>query len=137
MTYYFGRASLERLQTTDNKIQDIMIEALASSLIDFGIPQYGGKRTPEEQKQLFLDGKSKCDGTNKLSKHQSGLAVDIFPYVNGKANWDKRYCFFLAGHIMATAKRLGYKLKWGGDWDMDMDFDDQTFFDLVHFELIE
>jgi peptidoglycan L-alanyl-D-glutamate endopeptidase CwlK len=136
-TFAFGGASSQRLATTDLRIQHIMEEALRTSLIDFGIPSYGGMRTAEEQGFLYLDGKSKCDGVFKKSYHQSGKAVDIFPYIGGRANYDKRYCFFLAGHILATAKRLGYELTWGGDFDGDLDFDDQTFQDLVHYQLKE
>ncbi len=135
--YKLSQRSISRLSETDPRIREIVFEAINSSPIDFGIPEYGGRRSPTEQNTLFKNGKSKCDGYEKLSRHQSGLAFDIFPYVNGSANWDKRYCFLLAGHILATAHRLGYKLKWGGDWDMDMDLDDQTFNDLVHFELVE
>ena len=36
------------------------------------------KRSPEEQLRLFEKGLSKLDGTNKLSKHQSGCAADIY-----------------------------------------------------------
>ena len=31
----------------------------------------------EEQNALYLEGKSKCDGYEVLSNHQSGLAVDL------------------------------------------------------------
>jgi len=36
------------------------------------------KRSAEEQNRLFKEGKSKCDGYKKISKHQQGLAVDIY-----------------------------------------------------------
>lgn len=36
------------------------------------------KRSPEEQKRLFDAGLSKCDGTNVVSKHQVGRAMDIY-----------------------------------------------------------
>lgn len=134
--FKFGASSEHRLLTTDAIVQEIMFEAIKTSTIDFGIPQYGGKRTAQEQAKLFEDGASKKDGYNKLSKHQSGDAVDIVAYVNGSYTHDERYYYMLAGHILATAKRLGYKMKWGGDWDSDNDLDDQTFNDLCHFELV-
>lgn len=135
--YQLSQRSKQRISTTDERVQIIVEEAIRISPIDFGIPAYGGKRTDEEQHELFEQGKSKCDGYSKRSRHQSGLAFDIFPYVGGKADYDPRYCFMLAGVFLSVANDFGYKLKFGGDWDMDMDLDDQTFFDLVHFELVE
>ena len=67
MTFEFSKRSLERLETTSPAIQKIMKEALATSLIDFGIPEYGGKRTAAEQAKLFKEKKSKCDGKKKKS----------------------------------------------------------------------
>lgn len=133
--YHFGKTSLERLKTTNPILQEIFLAAIVDSPLDFGIPQFGGSRTPEEQNLLYKKGKSNADGYNRVSYHQSGFAVDIFPYVNGKANYDIRYCFMLIGHIVGTAKRLGYRLTTGADWDGDLDLDDQKLKDLVHFEL--
>ena len=31
---------------------------------------------------------------------------------------------------------MNIKLRWGGDWNDNKDFSDQTFDDLVHFELV-
>lgn len=41
-------------------------------------------RTVEQQKKLFDEGKSKCDGTKIRSKHQDHLARDLF-VVNDKS----------------------------------------------------
>ncbi len=51
--------------------------------------------------------------------------------------------FILAGILFGISTKLRndgiirHKLRWGGDWDKDFIFDDQTFFDYIHFELIE
>ena len=56
------------------------------------------KRSAGEQNDLFLAGKSKCDGYKKLSQHQRGKAADIYfidkndpsrlaPPINGYAYW--------------------------------------------------
>jgi peptidoglycan LD-endopeptidase CwlK len=44
--------------------------------------------------------------------------------------------YFLAGLIKERADQLNIKVRWGGDWDNDNDFFDQTFYDLVHWELV-
>jgi len=36
------------------------------------------KRSDEEQKRLYLQNLSKCDGLLKVSQHQRGKAVDIY-----------------------------------------------------------
>ena len=36
------------------------------------------KRSDEEQKRLWLQGLSKCDGIIKVSQHQRGKAVDLY-----------------------------------------------------------
>lgn len=43
------------------------------------------KRSNEEQKRLYLQGLSKCDGVVKHSQHQLGRAVDIYFEDMGKA----------------------------------------------------
>ena len=82
------------------------------------------------------------------------LAVDVTPYPVpedwGKLSdilncdpeardraWKARVQFYtFARSMLDTAEELGIGLRWGGDWDMDGDFLDQDFDDLVHFELI-
>lgn len=48
------------------------------------------KRSDDEQMRLFLLGKSKCDGINKISAHQKGIAVDIYFIEEGKLSGPKR-----------------------------------------------
>jgi len=59
------------------------------------------KRSNEEQKRLFDAGLSKCDGVVKISKHQTGEAVDVYLLVGGKLHdwnaddrWDKYHTFW-------------------------------------------
>lgn len=134
--YVYSKPSKRRIETLHPNLQHIMNTAIKTSPIDFGIPKYGGKRTDDEQYELFQQGLSQLDGIKKKSKHQSGRAVDVYAYVGGKASWDEKHLYMLAGHLIGVARSLGYDLRWGGDWDGDRDFEDQTFIDLPHFELI-
>jgi hypothetical protein len=43
--------------------------------------------------------------------------------------------YYFGGFVLATARMMGIGLRWGGDWDGDHHFNDQSFDDLVHFEL--
>ena len=47
------------------------------------------KRSAEEQKMLYKKGLSQLDGYKKVSKHQSGKAIDIYLVRGGKISWAK------------------------------------------------
>jgi len=52
--------------------------------------------------------------------------------------WDDRERQTLfAGFVLATAKAIGVDLRWSGDWDSDTEVRDNSFDDLVHFEIVE
>ena len=103
-------------QGVDSRLIEISDLAIQLTVIDFGIPSSGGLRTREEQRKLFDDGKSKADGTIKLSNHQSGRALDFYAYVDGKASWDEYHLAMVAAAFLQAASILGYELEWGGLW---------------------
>ena len=92
-----------------------------------------------QQNKLFLDKKSKCDGYERLSYHQSGNALDFYAYVNGRASWDKNHLSMVAAVIMSTATRLrkqgktSVQLYWGGQFG-SADFNG---WDMPHIEVVE
>ncbi len=93
--------------------------ALEKSPLDFGIPKLGGVRTLEEQRKLFNEKKSLCDGRFKISPHQKGYALDFFAYVNGKPSWDHAALTMVAATFMQVATGFNYEclaLDWGGLW---------------------
>ena len=112
--FKFSKRSIKNMEGIDPRLKELMERSLAKSPIDFGIPEHGGKRTATVQHQLFLDGKSKCDGYKILSRHQNGGAVDYFAYLNGKASWDPEHLALIAGVILSEAKEMGIKVTWGG-----------------------
>lgn len=123
----FGKTSRERLNGVHPSLRAICQELIKKH--DFSIVY--GLRTPEEQAELYAANLTKTLN----SKHLIGRAVDIAPY---PIDWNntKRF-YYLAGLFIATADSMGVKIRWGGDWDSDDDLDDQKFFDLLHFELVE
>ena len=123
-----SKRSLARLAGVNPLLIAIVTDAVKESPYDFGIPKYGGMRAAKDQKELYDKGKSRCDGYNKKSYHQSGNAFDIFGYHNGKATWDKQVLTAIARHIQKVA-RDNYKveLTWGGDWT--------SFVDMPHFQI--
>lgn len=142
--FKFSNTSLNRLNTCDERLQEVFKLALSKSDIDFGISQ--GHRSVEEQQELYKQGRTKpgsivtyIDGISDKSEHNHypSRAVDIYAWI-GEASWDKNHLCYLAGIIMASAKELGIKLRWGGNWDQDgIIIKDHEFIDLPHFELDE
>ena len=91
--YKFGKRSMQRLEGVNPHLVECAKRALAESRFDMTIPHLGGKRTPEEQKDCFDRGTSKCDGYIKLSYHQAeaadngyGNAIDVIPVDGGYEN---------------------------------------------------
>jgi peptidoglycan LD-endopeptidase CwlK len=130
--YSFGTKSQANMQGIDPRLAELMSRAIKKSPIDFGIPAGGGKRTPEQQHELFVAGKSKCDGYKVKSNHQSGLAVDVFAYIDGKASWDREHLALVAGVVLSEAIQMGLKVRWGGEFGSKV----YKGWDSPHFELV-
>lgn len=144
----FGKRSKECRATLHPDLQLICDEVI--KIFDYSI--YAGLRTDEKQLEYFLAKKSKLDPRDpkkrKYAKHlkQSdgySHAFDGAPYPIDFTNKSKKRerFYYMAGIFISTAERLyeegriEHVLRWGGDWDMDDHFDDQSFDDLPHFEL--
>lgn len=127
--YALSKRSKQRREGVDYRLIAISDLAIQITPIDFGIPEHGGVRNAAEQAELFDAGLSKCDGYKKLSRHQSGKALDFYAFVNGKASWEREHLAIVAATHLQAASILGYKLQWGGLW--------ANFTDFPHLELLE
>ena len=116
MGFKLGKNSINNLAGVDGRLIAIADLAIELTNIDFGMPSTGGLRTEADQAKLFADGVSKADGVNNKSYHQSGKAMDVYAYVDGKASWDKLHLAVIASAMLQASAQLGYKLKWGGLW---------------------
>lgn len=129
----FSDTSDRRLDTCHPDIQKLFREVIKDD--DCSVLE--GHRNRTRQNRLFNTGKSKVMWPDSGHNSMPSEAVDAAPYVKGKGVvWDLRQCSYFAGKVMAKARQMGIRLRWGGDWDGDGDVNDQTFNDLVHFELI-
>jgi peptidoglycan L-alanyl-D-glutamate endopeptidase CwlK len=114
--FNFSQSSLNKLSTVNPSLQLLAKEVIKISPIDFAITS--GIRTKEEQIKLFKEGKSKCDGINNISKHQTGDAMDICPCLNGKLDYTaENDLYFIIGLFYAEAKEMGLKIRVGALWD--------------------
>lgn len=126
----FGKTSLERLTQADPRWMEILTELL--EYMDVSV--LCTHRNEEDQNKAYHTHKSKLKWPESKHNTLPSIAVDIAPY---PINWDNTKRFgYMAGLVVAIAKSKGYKVRWGGDWDIDGETQDQTFHDLPHFELV-
>lgn len=121
--------SIDRMAGVNPRLQLIAKAAIKITVVDFGIPEYGGLRTVEDQRKLFSIGVSNADGVTKLSNHQSGQALDFYAIdpETGKASWEPELLATVAAAFLQASADLGHALKWGGLW--------RNFKDMPHMEL--
>jgi peptidoglycan L-alanyl-D-glutamate endopeptidase CwlK len=155
----FGKTSTIRLETCHAKIQLLMkrvVEGYDCSILE-------GARTPERQRELFDAKKSKTMNSKHIPKNGFSYALDVVPYPIAWGEKEEKAIldaiknrhtlkirdlimeyreiitrfYHFAGYVKGVADEMDIKIRWGGDWDGDNNFDDQTFHDLPHFELLE
>ena len=135
--YKYSKSSELRLASCHIDLQLIFRSILHS--IDHTIIE--GYRNQVTQEQYFKEGKSKVHYPAGKHNKMPSMAVDVAPF---PIDWEDHLRFtYFAGFVMATAYQLKasnhliHTVRWGGDWNMDMNFANNKFNDLVHFELIE
>ncbi len=125
----FSTRSREILRTCDPQLQQLFIQVVNS----FDCTVVSGHRDREEQDDLVRRGLSQLVYPQSKHNKTPSKAIDVIPY---PIDWkDRERMNYFAGYVMGVAKHLGYKIRWGGDWDMDWQVRDNVFDDLVHFEL--
>jgi peptidoglycan L-alanyl-D-glutamate endopeptidase CwlK len=125
----FGKRSKSRLESCDPTLQMVFNEVIKH--VDCSVLE--GTRTEETQNKYFAEGKSKFEYPG--SKHNTfpSQAVDVTPY---PVDWeDRERQTLFAGFVIGIAKGMNVKLRWGGDWDMDFQVNDNKFDDFPHFEV--
>jgi peptidoglycan LD-endopeptidase CwlK len=131
----FSARSRDQLATCDQRLQVILNEAI--KLVDFSVIE--GHRGEEAQNKAFDKGLSKVRWPN--GKHNSfpSRAVDIAPY---PIDWSERAAAlarfaFISGVIHTIAARLGIAIRFGWDWNRNLDPRDESFLDWPHVELVD
>jgi len=125
-----SRKSIERLGTCDTRLQNLVYEIVKTN----GVYVLCGHRGKEEQNKAYYDGKSKL--LFPKSKHNKcpSLAVDLAPAP--LPDWEDTIAFLdFSSIVLSTADHLNYEIRWGGDWDMDGETE-QNEWDYVHYEIV-
>ena len=125
----FGRKSKERLASCDPRLQELFNEVI--KYVDCSVLE--GHRSKERQNRLYDEGKTKVRYPNGRHNADPSLAVDVTPY---PVDWeDRERQTLFAGFVLGIARGLGITVRWGGDWDMDFDVQDNKFDDFPHFDI--
>ena len=110
MTRKFSTRSEKNLVGVHPDLVRVMRRALQIAALDFTVIE--GLRTERRQKQLVASGASQT----MRSRHLTGHAVDIAPYVGGTIRWDWPLYHRLAPAVKQAAQDEGVPIEWGGDW---------------------
>lgn len=109
--YKLSNTSLNRLKGIKPSLHRVVERAIFLSDVDFMVVE--GLRTKAKQAEYVKKGASQTMN----SKHLTGDAVDIVPYVNGKADWDNwDNIFKMTTAMQKAAQELGVPIRWGGAW---------------------
>jgi peptidoglycan L-alanyl-D-glutamate endopeptidase CwlK len=119
--FVLGKRSRERLIGVHPDLVIVMSFAIYETDMDFAVIE--GLRTLKRQKELLAQGASKT----LKSRHLTGHAVDIAPYINGEIRWDWPLYEHLGKVVKKAAKECKVNVEWGGDW--------KTFRDGPHWQL--
>ncbi len=133
----FSDASRTQLSTCHPDLQALFFEII--KYVDCKVLE--GFRNEEKQTIAHDTGKSREEWPNSHHNSIPSTAVDVSPY---PVEWDQINRFYwFAGIVMGTAiqlkkeGRMTHSVRFGGDWNNNLDIRDNKFNDLVHFELIK
>ena len=89
-----------------------------------------------KQNKYYYAGKSKVRYPNSKHNARPSEAVHVVPHPF--PGWKNIVAFyFFAGYVIRVAEELGIEIRWGGDWNRNKIMNDQTFMDLIHFEVVK
>ncbi len=123
--FKLGAKSLKELTGVNADLVAVVKRAIELTVQDFSV--HDGIRTLKEQQKLVQSGASKT----LKSRHITGHAVDLVPYVNGKLRWEWDPIYKIADAVKTAANELDIPIRWGGAWDILLTENDDLPEDMV------
>jgi peptidoglycan LD-endopeptidase CwlK len=116
MAYVLSARSRAKLEPVHPHLRRVVELAITTTVVDFSVVE--GIRTLATQRRYFNLGKSRTMN----SRHLTGHAVDLAPWLNGTIDWENEFGFQSVAHAMkSSAHALNIPLEWGFDlWKWDM-----------------
>lgn len=121
MTYTLSARSESRLIGVHEDLVRVVRRALELTPVDFVVVE--GRRSKTRQLELVKAGASQTMN----SRHLTGHAVDLAPFIDRTVRWDWPPFHQIAAAMKQAAAELEIPIVWGGDW--------KSFKDGPHFEL--
>lgn len=131
----FGSASRAQLATCHPRLQLVLNEAIK----DFDFVVVEGHRDKEAQNKAYAKGLSQLPWPKGNHNATPSRAADLAPFPVDWAEGEKRHLrfAFMMGVVHAAARRLGVRVRFGMDWNRNLDMRDESFIDMPHVELDE
>jgi len=134
----FSARSFTKLSTCHIDLQVLFYEVVKT--FDCTILQ--GYRNEADQNAALAAGKSKLAYPKSKHNFKPSLAVDVVPYP--LPDWSKVVDFvYFGGYVMGIAQmlfdsgKMTHRIRFGGDFNRNQRISDSSFYDCVHFEIIE
>lgn len=118
MVFKFSKRSEDRLEEVHPDIAKVIRRTLEITPVDFSVIE--GKRSVERQTELVNAGASQTMD----SRHITGHAIDIAPYIGGRISWDWPPFYILAEHVKMASEQLDISVRWGGCWMLLSDMEE-------------
>jgi peptidoglycan L-alanyl-D-glutamate endopeptidase CwlK len=123
----------ERLTNVHPKLIALLAEVAA--YVDIQIIE-GERSLAAEQANIDKGASKLTDPKNCLHVVQADGFVHAVDYARYPVDWkDTNGFYFLGGFVCGMAKARGIHVRFGGDWNGDLNIHDQSFNDLDHIEL--
>lgn len=110
MPFRFSTRSRANLLGVHADLVAVVERALTYSRVDFTVIE--GLRTIERQRALVAAGASQT----MASRHLSGHAVDLAPWIDGTVRWDMGSYYALAEAMQRASRELAVPVTWGACW---------------------
>lgn len=131
----FGESSIKQLETCDERLQAIANAAI--KYVDFTILE--GHRGEEAQNRAYAKGLSKVKWPHGNHNQNPSKAFDFAPWPIDWSNAPATIArfTFVCGVMHKIATDMGIKIRFGWDWNRNLDGRDEKFLDWPHVELDE
>ncbi len=114
-TYKLGKGSLKNLEGVHPDLVWIVHYAIRTTSQDFTVTD--GVRTIAEQTENVRRGVSQTMKSRHLIQPDGwGHAVDLVPWINGKARWELPACYKIMEAVRLASHARGRLIRWGGAW---------------------
>jgi len=140
MTFSLGLQSISKLVGVHPDLVRVVERAITLTSVDFRVIE--GVRTPERQRELYAQGRTKpgqvvtwtLNSNHFINKRTGfGHAVDLLP---APYDWKDLGPFDAMAKAMYEAAKLEkVAIRWGANWDRDGNFRESGETDSPHFEL--